>query len=105
MKSRKKWTKEERIFLVKTVLARQTNLSKGFKIAALDLNRSETACRLEWYKVTDPNNKNYIGAGYLTVSNMSYSINRKNDSANININKSKSLWEKIKSTLKITFFK
>ena len=54
MTKRKYWTDEENKVLVQAIEAYPQNISKAFREVSKDLNRTEAACRVHWYKVLAP---------------------------------------------------
>lgn len=104
MATRRRWTEEEDNILVQAVQANPHNLSDCFRLVASRTDRTEAACSLRWYTVLNVSNNPRVGTLFMTISNDSLYINRKNHFNGVHarpINYNEEQWERIKELLNI----
>lgn len=102
MTKRKYWTDEENKVLVQAIEAYPQNISKAFREVSKDLNRTEAACRVHWYKVLSPSNDpSKLKVSFMVVSPNAVYNNRKSGKGIQSKSIKCSLWTKIKRLLKL----
>lgn len=99
MSIKRKWTKREEEILVQAVKANPHNLSRAFRIAAIKLDRTAGAVKIQWYTKTRTNSFCFVtisqdkefknGKNYVPMSRHTKTPNVSN----------KTLWEKLKALL------
>ena len=103
MAERTKWTKEEDEILVQAIKANPHNKTQAFKAAASKVNHSEASCASRWYvRLSNPNNKNYVGCMFTMVGAASKLDNRTINREGVHITPTKTkkgLWAKVKALL------
>lgn len=102
MTKRKYWTDEENKVLVQAIEAYPQNISKAFREVSKDLNRTEAACRVHWYKVLAPSqDPSKLKVSFMVVSPNAIYNNRKSGKDIQSKSIKCSLWTKIKRLLKL----
>ena len=101
MKKRFKWTKREDKVLVHAIQKYPHNKAKAFREASKEIGCSTISCQNRWYKrLSNPENKNYMGCKYTLISKYSRIDNRtKGEIIHKKINTS--IWDKIKKILNL----
>lgn len=102
--SRRRWTEEEEVILVQAVQANPHNLSDCFRLVASRLNRTEKSVTLHWYMSLNAPRNPRVGVLFMTISNDSLYINRKNHFNGVHvrpINYNEEQWQRIKELLNI----
>lgn len=92
----KKWTPEEDAQILALVKDNAVNLKTAFETAAIQLDRTPSACTVRWYTVISKNpNKDSIA--FMCISNKSCGVNRKNCKTNTGMEESfiSKIWSKI----------
>ena len=80
MSTRRRWTDDEEQVVISKVKANPNNLSKAFREASLEINRSVYSIRRHWYikKGKKAALKDRCGSCFMTYGGKSLNINRKN---------------------------
>lgn len=102
--ARREWTEEEEEILVQAIQANPHNLSDCFRLVASRLDRTEMSVSLHWYTVLNSSSNPRVGALFMTISDDSLYINRKNHFNGVHvrpINYNEEQWERIKELLNI----
>lgn len=88
MSTLRRWTNDEEQVVISKVKANPNNLSKAFREASLEINRSAHNIKLHWYakQRKRPALKDRCGNCFLTYGGKSLNINRKNVSINTSDN-------------------
>lgn len=78
--TKKRWTDDEEQVVISKVKANPNNLSKAFREASLEINRSAHNIKLHWYtkQRKRPALKDRCGNCFMTYGGKSLNINRKN---------------------------
>ena len=78
--TKKRWTNDEEQVVISKVKANPNNLSKAFREASLEINRSANNIKLHWYikQRKRPALKDRCGSCFMTYGYKSLNINRKN---------------------------
>lgn len=104
MATRRRWTEEEEDILVQAVQANPHNLSDCFRLVASRLNRTEKSVTLHWYMSLNVSRNPRVGTLFMTISNDSLYINRKNHFNGVHVRPieyNEEQWERIKELLNI----
>lgn len=102
--AKRRWTTEEEDILVQAVQAHPQNLSDCFRLVASRLNRTERAVTLHWYMSLNVSANPRVGTLFMTISDHSLYINRKNYYNGVTVRPStynEEQWERIKELLNI----
>lgn len=103
--ARRRWTQEEEGILVQAVQANPHNLSDCFRLVASRLNRTEKAVTLHWYTSLNVSSNPRVGTLFMTISNDSLYINRKNHFNGVHVrpidSNEEQWWKCIKELLNI----
>lgn len=88
MSTHKRWTNDEDKVIISKVKANPNNLSKAFREASSEIDRSENCIRQHWYikRCKKAALKDRCGSCFLTYGGKSLNINRKNVSINTSDN-------------------
>lgn len=74
MRSYKRWTNNEDLVVISKVADNSNNLREAFKIAAIELNRSEMSVMQRWYKVLSKRETNAV---FMVCTKNTKLVNRK----------------------------